>query len=234
MRSLLSIFLCLLYMSGYASLPVIDFGAIAGISQQIKHMREQYGTMLNSYKTAKNQLTTLESLKKYNAGSYKWGELLNAPNDFKERKWSPESWKDALKSVSGANASRYQQLTSEYESAHKVLSNNDYAKGASSKKTDMYGESKAVNRAISVNATYAFNDIQKHLDNVNEITKKIEKTENTKSALDLNSRLLSEIAYIQTENLKMQVLLNQGSALKASEHLSNESESSSFNRLPDM
>lgn len=241
MKKILVIFGAVLCVSNAnATLPVIDFSALIQLSSQLQQLEKQYMLMKNAYTTArsqldnaKNQLDNIKSLKKSNVGSYGWGEMINSIRDLQRRQWSPGTWDDALKNIAGGNASRYQELVEAYERDHRVLSRTDYEKGATQEKGKRFEEAKSYNRAVSVQSTYVFNEINQHLQNVYELSKKIENTDNTKSALDLNSRLLAEIAYLQTENLKMQTLMNQSAVQLSAKEISNESEGAVFNTLPD-
>lgn len=231
-----------------AVIPVVDWSAIIQAGNELRQLQQQYKmledtynnaknqyeTLRNTYDNAKNQLATVKSLRDFNKGKYGWGELANKLKDLKERQWSPSTWEDALKNISGGNPARYKALASKYKEKNKdLLSDTEFAKGASKEKLDNYKKSKEVHRAASIQSTYAFNDINKHLQNVHDISSKIEKAENTKSAIDLNSRLLAEIAYLQTQNLKMQALQNQQTAHSLSQELSSQSESAAFNKIPD-
>ncbi len=248
LKYILPVVSLLICSSSYAIIPVIDGAAIAQAISQLKQLQEQYTTLNNTYKNAKKQYDTLKDtyenaqkqldnvkqLKEFNNGHYNWGNLGNLTKDLTERKWSPGTWDDALKNISGGNPERYKELASKYKERNShLLSDEAFAEGASKEKLENYKKTKEVHRAASIQASYAFNDINKHLENVHKLSSQIEKADNTKSAIDLNSRLLAEIAYIQTQNLKMQALLNQQSAQNLAQELSSESESAAFNKIPD-
>lgn len=90
-----------------------------------------------------------------------------------------------------------------------------------------------VNRAAKVNATYAFGTIDSHLQTIYDLSQQIDVAPNSKAAMDLNSRLVAEVAFIQTQELKMQVLLNQQLAQANAETLASQEASAKFNTLPD-
>ncbi len=112
------------------------------------------------------------------------------------------------------------------------MSLQDYAKGASKDKAIRYEEDIKTNQAVNVNSTYAFNDIKQHLDNVHQLSAQIENTPNTKAAMDLNSRLLVEMAYIQSQELKMQTLMNEQMAQSAADDIAGETAAAKFMALP--
>ena len=248
LKYLISVISLFAYSHIHATIPVIDWASIVQAGSQLEQLQEQYKTLTETYENAKKQydtlkdtydnaqaqLETVNKLKDFNNGHYDWGTLNNLKKDLVERKWSPETWDDALKNISGGNPERYEELSSKYNERNKnLLSDDDFSQGASKEKLENYKKSKEVHRAASIQSSYAFNDINKHLENVHKLSSQIEKAENTKSAIDLNSRLLAEIAYIQTQNLKMQALLNQQSVQNLSHELSAESENAAFNKIPD-
>jgi len=212
---------------------VEDAILIAKATEQLAVLKGQYKTLKETYDKSKKQLTELDNIKKMGIGNYGWGQMQNTLGDLKQREWSPSSWENALKNIAGGNPERYKKLVDSYEKQHKTLSDTDFLKGASKEKLEEHKQSRKINRAANIQSTYAFNDINNHLKEVYKLSSKIEKTKNTKSAMDLNSRLLAEIAYIQTQNLKMQAVLNQQASQSGARELSSESQSASFNRLPD-
>lgn len=223
-----------------ATIPVIDYTALMNAIKEYKQLKTQYDLLHNTYTNAKEQLDEAKdlngkakSLVSDAEGHYNFGSLLNGNDDLKSREWSPDKWQDALKGVAGGNPARYQELLTQYKNAHPTLSADEYAKGASKDSAKTYQDDVKVNQAASVNASYAFNDIKKHLDNIHNLSEQIEKAPNTKAAIDLNSRLVAETAYIQTQELKMQSLQNEQLAQQTSSKIDSESASAKFNKLPD-
>lgn len=82
-------------------------------------------------------------------------------------------------------------------------------------------------------STYEFNDIQKHLDNIHELTQKIEATDNAKAATDLNSRLIAELAYVSVQELKMLTLLNEQTSQQSAGNIAAMSQQAAFNKLDE-
>jgi type IV secretion system protein VirB5 len=227
-------------VNGFAVMPVIDAGAIANLAKQLSAMKRQYSLMSDTYKNARAQLDNAQSqldsvnqLKNFNSGHYQFGDLDNTLSDLKDRQWSPNTWDDALHNVAGGNPDRYKELVRAYEKNHKTLDDATFEKGTSKERLTLYKQAIEVNKAASVESTYSYNEINKHLKAVHEISAQIEKAPNTKSAVDLNSRLLAEIAYIQTQNLKMQTLISQQLAQGGSNEIAIDNQIAKFNRLPD-
>ncbi len=67
---------------------------------------------------------------------------------------------------------------------------------------------------------------------LHKLSKQIEKTPNTKGAIDLNSRLLTELAFIQLMSLRLQALISQQTAQDSLSELQDRAENARFNRLP--
>ena len=138
-----------------------------------------------------------------------------------------------MQGLSGGNPARYQELVSAYKANHPTLSKSAYEKGASKDKASVYNEDIQVNRAATVNASYAFNNIKSDLTTIHTLTGKIDQAKNTKAAMDLNSRLVAEDAYIQAQELKMQVLMNQQLAQENADNIADSTLSAEFNTIPD-
>ena len=65
------------------------------------------------------------------------------------------------------------------------------------------------------------------------VSQQIEKTANTKGAVDLNSRLITELGFIQLMSLRLQALTSQQIAQESLSELQDRAEMAEFNRLPN-
>lgn len=231
----LSLFLVsvLFTMNAFAE-GISDAALLANAIKQLEQLREQYKILSETYANGKAQLEGIKALKTLNSGNYGFGNLNNSLSDLKNRQWSADTWEEALNNIAGGNPSRYQELVKAYQKNNIILSDEEYAKGATPERLKQYQQFKAINQTISVQSTYAYNEVNTHLKAIHNLASHIEKTQNTKAAVDLNSRLLAEIAYIQTETLKLQTLLTQQTAFASSTELSTDSELAKFNKLPDV
>ncbi len=229
----LALILFALYASPSLAIPVEDFGAYIHMAQELSQLEKEYQVLKDAYKNAQDQLEQQKNLVTNSQGHYGFGSLQDGQGDLNNREWSPNSWDAALKGLSGGNAERYNQLLTEYRKNHQTLMPQDYKKGASEASSELYEQQIKTNQAASVNATYAFNDIEQSLKNVHELARQIESSPNTKASMDLNARLMAEVAYIQIQELKMQALLNEQMAQRNSDQISAETQSAKFNRLPD-
>ena len=220
-------------VSCFAMLPVVDAGAIANLVKSYNQLKSQYDLLSKTYENQQLQLNQEKQLTDDSEGSYGSGAFMNDDSALKDREWSPDNWKNTLQGMSGGNPARYQELVNTYKQDHPTLSDSEYEKGASSDKAKAYSQEVKVNQAAQVNATYAFDNIKTHLDNIHKISEKIDTTENTKAAIDLNSRLLAEIAYIQTQELKMQILVNQQMVQVNADDIDEKTTGAKSNKLPD-
>lgn len=191
----------------------------------INHLKSNYDQLKTQYGMLQNQYSAV-------TGNYGWGNLENSASDLTGREFAPSSWKAALAGEAGGNPARYQELLSQYKQAHKTMNQNDYEKGADKGMAASYSNQVKTNQAAATTATYEFNDINKHLKTLQELGKKIEDAKNrdTKSAIDLNSRIMLEVGYISVEEVRMQAVLNQQTAQLQATRITEESEASQFNQ----
>lgn len=231
--SFLSGFICSWAGNGFATLPVIDISSVTNLIKNYAQLKKQYDMLTKTYRNAKSQLSEAKHLTSDTEGNYGYGNLFNRSDDLAKRKWSPDNWESTLKGLSGGNASRYQELVASYKRNHSSLSESDYKKGSSDDQASQYVKDIQVNQAATVNATYAFNNIKTHIETIHSLSEKIEQTPNTKAATDLNSRLMTEVAFIQAQELKMQILLNQQMAQQHSDSIATQTAMVKFNTIPD-
>lgn len=231
----------------FADLPVVNFQEMAQLWRQYDEIKKQLDYMQNAKEnltkqlstaksqlsTTKNQLTQAKQLVSDSEGHYGFGGLLNSASDLKQREWSPDNWQGALHGLSGGNPERYQQLVTLYKKNHHSLSQQTYAKGASKSSAQQYSQQVQVNQTVSVQAGYVFNDIKQHLQTIHTLSQQIEKTKNTKAAIDLQSRILTEVAYISVQKLKLTALLNKQVGEQSASSISGESDAAKFNTLPN-
>lgn len=177
------------------------------------------------------QLKTLKELADANRGNNHYGALLNDANTLKNWQGAP-NWDSALRNISGGNETRYRELVTAYDRAHPALDETTL-QAASPERLAQFKQSRSVNKAVNVETTYIFNELNERLKNIHELSKAIDQTGNTKGAVDLNSRLMAELSYIQILNLKLQTLISQQLAENSASALSDESEMIRFNTLPD-
>lgn len=229
---LLIISLSFVPLQSFALYFVNDLGANVKLLQELKSAAKRYSELQKQYSNMEKRLHTVQSIQKDAEGHYGYGSLLNGAKDLEDREWSPDSWHDTLKGLSGGNKARYQQLLSQYKQSNKTLSQSDYTKGSSTENAKVYQQQVQTNTAATVNASYAFNNIKTHLNNLHELSAKIENTKNEKAATDLNTRMQAEMAYVEVQILKQTALLNEQLARSDSDKIASETAAAKFNALP--
>ena len=205
-------------------MPVIDLGEIAKTMSVINQLNQQYQSLQKQYSQMQEQYQSI-------TGNYGWGKYRNTLSTLTQaREWTPSSWSSALKGMAGGNQARYEQLLNQYKQNQQVLSSNNYQKGSNATLTHAYSNQVKTNQVSATQASYEFNNINKHLNALYQLGKSIEQAKNLKSAIDLNSRIEVEIGYITVEELRMQTLLNEQSAQSQANKIANESEAAQYNQ----
>lgn len=211
---------------------VEDVQLIALAMKQLGELQEQYRVLTDTYQTARSQLDNLNQLKSMNSGHYGFGDFNNSLDSLQSWQSPVSTWQDALQNLSGGNQQRYQALIDAYEKNHPTLDESSYARFTTPANAMRFKEDKAVNRAVLVQTTESYNEINKHMEALHKLSQQIEKTPNTKGAIDLNSRLITEIGFIQLMSLRLQALISQQAAQENLSALQDRAEMAKFNRLP--
>ena len=214
-------------------LGVADTELILNSLKQLSQLRDQYRLLSDTYQSAQNQLDSMNRLKDMHSGHYGFGDLSNGLDELQSWQSPVSTWDDALKNLSGGNQSRYKELVDAYEKNHPNISDESVSRYMTPNDISRFKEDKAVNRAVHVQTTEAYNVINKHIESLHNLSKQIEKTPNTKSAVDLNSRLLAEIGFIQLMSLRLQTLVGQQLSQDSLAELNDRAEMARFNRLQD-
>lgn len=211
---------------GFAD-PAGDAAIIAKLVDQLRQMEKQYKLLDKTYKTHDAQLKGISQLNKYNSGHSGYGRLFNSLSDVQKRQ-SANTWKESLRGISGGNPERYKELVGAYEAQHHTLNKQRFSQGASLNRVERFDSERQVTQAVGIESEVLFNDINDSLKRIHELSEQIEKAENTKAAVDLNSRLLTEIAYIEVQKLKAQSLLNHLLVSQSGSGLSDDAELSQY------
>ncbi|HAU1146983.1 type IV secretion system protein [Legionella pneumophila serogroup 1] len=213
-------------------LGVEDAQLILLAMKQLGELQEQYRVLSDTYQTARSQLDNLNQLKSMNSGHYGFGDFNNSLDSLQSWQSPVSTWQDALQNLSGGNQQRYQALMDAYEKNHPALDEVSYSRFTTPANVMRFKEDKAVNRAVMVQTTESYNEINKHMEALHKLSQQIEKTPNTKGAIDLNSRLITEIGFIQLMSLRLQALISQQAAQENLSALQDRAEMAKFNRLP--
>ncbi|HHG8504983.1 TPA: type IV secretion system protein [Legionella pneumophila] len=229
---LFSMLLVLSPISHADLLGVEDAQMIALSLKQLNELQEQYRILRDTYQSAQAQVENLNQLKSMNSGHYGFGDLNNGLDSLQSWQSPVSTWQDALQNLSGGNSSRYKELVAAYEKNHPGLDENSFKANTSPAQAARFKEDKAVNRAVLVQTTESYNEINKHMEALHKLSKQIEHSSNTKGAIDLNSRLLTEIGFIQLMSLRLQALMSQQAAQDSLADLQDRAEIARFNKLP--
>lgn len=235
MKKVTSIFLALILSSTLSHaglLGVEDAQMIALSMKQLRKLQAQYRLLNDTYQSARSQAESLNQLKSMNSGHFGFGSFNNGLDSLQSWQSPVSTWQDALHNLSGGNPTRYQALVEAYEKNHPSLDESQYSRYASPEQVSRFKEDKAVNRAVLVQTTDSYNAINKHMEALHKLSQEIEKTPNTKGAIDLNSRLITEIGFIQLMSLRLQALISQQAAQESMAELQDRAEMAKFNRVP--
>jgi type IV secretion system protein VirB5 len=228
MKKILLIFsLIFLFNSAFADAApgpqwVIDYKSIDQLVKQIEELNKMNQQLLDT-------ADKVEAVKGNISGLFNYGAM---SNDLASWQWTANTWNQEIAELAGGNPSRYQQLMKEYEQTHKTMSKDNYSQGASIERSDIYDQNIKINKAAYAESSQEFNDINKRLNEIHDLTVQIDKADTSKKALDLNSRLLAQVAYLQAEQLRMQTLLNQQYAQTQAAQIDEDTLASQFNSLP--
>jgi len=231
MKRLIMLLMLTFSIPSYADI-VSDVQLIMLLSHQLTELRTQVRILKDSYEAAKGQIDGLNQLKDMNSGHYGFGNLNNGLDALQSWQSPVSTWEDALHNLAGGNEERFKALVEAYEKNHPALNENNYARFVSPDKLARFKEDKAVNRAVQTETTQSYNDINKHIAALHKLSQEIEKTPNTKGAVDLNSRLVTELGFIQLMSLRLQTLMNQQLAQEGLSELQDRADMAKFNYLP--
>lgn len=228
--SFLLLSICLINISQADIIGVEDAQLLITAMKQLEELRRQYKLLSDTYQSTQSQLDSLNQLKSMNSGHYGYGNFNNNLDALQSWQSPANTWQDALHNLSGGNPSRYQSLIEAYEKNHPDLNEAGYAHYTTPEHVARFKEDKAVNRAVSVETTESYNQINQHMKALHQLSEQIEKTQNTKGAVDLNSRLVTEVGFIQLMSLRLQTLMSQQVAQENLAELQDRAEIARFNR----
>lgn len=196
------------------------------MQQQYQELKAQYSMMENQWTTAKDQLASMK-------GNYGYGTQGMEKKIFnKNWQWTADTWESQLKSLSGGNDARYQQLRELYQHNHDSMTNEEFSKSYSKATANALTNQVQTNQAVGASTELEFQKIQEHLTELQGLSQQIEDVKgNTdmKSATDLNSRIQTQTALINAEMVRMQVLLNNQTASQQAFTIAQAAESARFN-----
>lgn len=200
-----------------------DISDILNILNNIYQVQNQYMPQLP---TINNTLTS--NLQ----GNFGYGNLLNTQSDLNQMLWSNNSWQDVLNNVGGGNAQQFSLAQQAYANLYPIVDSNQI--GQTLTNNDLtriqYNQQSSISRAALAASSYSYNDINQHIQNIHNILAMLENQPSEKAAIDLNTRLVAEISFIQLEELKQQDIQTQIIATQSQGTVNSLSDSSKFNQ----
>jgi len=182
------------------------------------------------YQRLAEQLQQMQSIKKNLQGNYHIAALVKEHiND----DMTSGDWERELKQLSGGNPYRLAALKQAYARYSHLPDQNVIQQHTSVRNSQQFQQQSAVNQAAYVNASAVFADINKHMENVHTLSASIDSAANAKASMDINSRLLAELTYIQLQELKMQSIMNQQMVQREQDIMSSEAQSTHFFSMPN-
>lgn len=179
-----------------------------------------------------NQLgqKSLDEFKRDLSGNFGYGSLLNTPDDLKKRLWSNDRWMDVLKNVSNDKTSAFSKAQEEYAKLYPVVSPDAIAstlKDGGLTRT-FYTQSSQISRAALAASSFSYDQLNQHIEAIHSILTKLDSQPSTKAAIDLNTRLVAELSFIQLEMLKQQTVQTQLHATQSQNQVNGMSSESKF------
>jgi type IV secretion system protein VirB5 len=212
------------------SLLVLPISASADdISDILNVLNQIYQVQNHNLPTLPTINTTLVSSLQ---GSFGYGSLLNTQNDLNQMLWSNNNWQDVLNNVGSGNAAQFSIAQKAYANLYPILSSNQI--GQSLTNNDLtriqYGQQSAISRAGLAASQYSYDQINQHIQNIHNILAMLDNQPSEKAAIDLNTRLVAEISFIQLEELKQQDIQTQILATNSQGDVNSISDSAKFNQ----
>jgi Type IV secretion system proteins len=208
----LSRFLCfaalLFSLPAHAQYAVIDVFAQLQWPTQIRTMIEQYNALKAQYDQLGRQVAQATRTNQYITGTTGMAWIANGASEQAERRWLPASWQDALAMQrAGLNPGRYADLLKWYETRLQTVDAKLIVPGAPDHRANWsYQLSSDNTRAALASAQTLFDQLDKRLRNIEALNAQIERAASLKQAVDLNTRMAGEQAFISIELARLQAM----------------------------
>lgn len=169
-----------------SGIPTVDVAAIAQMTQQLLQLKQQYDLMRQQY----------ESL----VGSYGRGQGIDPV--LEAAKVIPGSWQDVVaQQQQGIYGSKQQYYEKLIDTLPKELFKQPQGSDAKT-----YQLSTDAVRAAMAGGDALYGQVQKHLDNLNKLSRQVDQTSNIKDAADLQNRIQVESGLMQTAMARMNAM----------------------------
>ena len=189
--------------SAHAAWPVVDVSAIARLKLQLDQMKQQFDVM-------KKQYAEIQATKNAVTGSYGVSNIANSLKDKATRRALPSTWQEVVSlQKSGFYGQRQDYFSKLLPSIDVKLLSPD----PKNRNVVSYQVSTSNTQAAFAATESIYNSIQNRLQTIEALTQEIDKTDNIKNSMDLNSRIAAENGFL---NLDMARLASIQLSLQAS------------------
>lgn len=214
-------------------IPLNTFADGDDLTNVLNVLTQIYGVENQSLPASLQQLQNLNnSISNNLSGNFGYGNYLNTQNDLNQMQWSNSSWQDVLNLVGGGNTQQFAAAQQAYANLYPTVNSNQI--GQTLTNNDLtriqYQQANNINRAALAASSYSYNDINTHLQNIHNMLSMLESQPSEKAAVDLNTRLVAEISFIQLEMLKQQDIQTQILATNSQGNVNSLSDQSKFNQ----
>lgn len=193
MPRVLFVFLILFVSSeAIALVPVIDMKSILGTIKNIEAIGKMQRSAHDNMERLRGDFNALNPL------GFKSDNL-------SERAWSTGSWKTAL---SGGGSSMVENGIRHFKEDNKGI----YSFSGQSQQKDEAEQVLQANAVLDAESTGEYDRLDSYAQKINSLSNLIASSASMKSALDINNKLMVELAYLEIEKLRMQTIANKANS----------------------
>lgn len=191
--ALFILIICGIYSSAYAAWPVVDVSAIAKLKIQIDQMKQQFDVL-------KKQYTELQATKDAVTGSYGVSNLANGVKEKATRRALPPTWQEV---VSLQKSGFYGQRQDYFNKLLPSIDIKLLSPDPKNRNVVSYQMSVGNTQAAFAATEAIYNSIQNRLQTIESLTQEIDKTDNIKNSMDLNSRIAAENGFLNIDMARL-------------------------------
>ena len=203
---------------------------VLNILNQLLGVQTQMKTDTGNISTATQGL--LDQTNKEWAALTKSYQMADTQDDKNARLWSADDWQSVLKQASGGNNERLQSLMTSYSNLYPTIKNGPSGQINEEKLVaTTYTQEGQTYKAALATSAYSYDDINNQIKKIEAVLAQVDdagKNQNEKAAIDLNSRLVAELGFIQLQMLKLQSIHTQMDATKNQGELNNDTLDKAF------
>lgn len=168
-------------------IPTFDIASFTQLQLQVQQMQNQYNTLKQQYAAV--------------TGSYGRGQI-GLSDAITSSQIVPGTWQDVVNQQQNGVFGTKQTY---YEAKINTLPPDSFASPQGQQATDYKSSTDSVRAALAGGDTL-YSETQTHLNNITTLAQQIDSTANVKDAQDLQNRIASETAMLNTAQAKLNVL----------------------------